>query len=165
MIPWFQNLRVQKPRTARELCIKKIKLFHFNRLCKLLIAFYALETQQENKNMEQFCWCWFYPRYFKPNCITCQSMTQSLLKPETSNTFYVSDYVFKLFPCSHCLLWVLSTQFLCGTSSSTSVPSAASPSTPRDHYSAVLYKLWSRNKHQVVRQQHKKEKQKSAEFF
>lgn len=45
------------------------------------------------------------------------------------------------------------------------VPSAASPSIPRDYYSAVLHKLWSRNNSQVFRQQHKKEKQKTSWVF
>lgn len=34
------------------------------------------------------------PRYFKPDCITCQWMTHSLPKPEPVNTFSMSDCVF-----------------------------------------------------------------------
>lgn len=34
------------------------------------------------------------PLYFKPDCITCQRMTHSLLKPETINTFSISGCVF-----------------------------------------------------------------------
>lgn len=54
------------------------------------------------------------PHYYKPNRIICQYMTHSLLKLEAVNTSYVSDCVFKLFPCYHWLHWGSWTAFLCG---------------------------------------------------
>lgn len=53
------------------------------------------------------------PHYFKPNQIICQYMTHSLLKLEAFNRSYLSDCVFKLFPCYHWLLWGWWTVLLC----------------------------------------------------
>lgn len=92
--------------------------------------------------------------YFKHHRIICQCMTHSLLKLETVNTFYVSQF----FPRYHWLHWVLWTTFLCGTFSNTACALCSVTLHHRYHYSAVVYNLWSRNKSKVDSQKQEKTK-------